>query len=93
MNGSERHKDKFELVCFLSICGLEGSAGVNFINVLRATFSYKIMAPKITKPNIIREKLLNLLWYEKPARKMLMKLTQGLAILKIQFICRPKNVK
>jgi len=37
-----------------------GSA-VNFINALRARFLYKILAPKITKPNITREKLLNLL--------------------------------
>ncbi len=48
---------------------------VNFINILCAHFLYKILAPKITKPNVIREKLLNLLSYEKRARKMLMKLT------------------
>jgi len=38
---------------------------------------YEILAPKITKPNITREKLLNLLLYKKHARKMLMKLTTG----------------
>jgi len=34
------------------------SSGVNFINVLRAHFSYEILAPKITKPNVTREKLM-----------------------------------
>ncbi len=48
---------------------------VNFINVLLACFLYKILAPKITKPNITREKLPKRLKYEKGARKMLMKLT------------------
>ncbi len=52
---------------------------VNFINVLLACFLYKILAPKITKPNITREKLpkscQKRLKYEKGARKMLMKLT------------------
>ncbi len=33
--------------------------------------------PKITKPNITRKKLLNLHWYKKRTRKMLMKLTLG----------------
>jgi hypothetical protein len=33
------------------------------------------LAPKITKPNVIREKLLNLLPEKKCAHKMLMKLT------------------
>jgi len=50
--------------------------GVNFINILHAPFSYKILTPKITKPNLTREKLLNLLSYKKLARKMLMKLTR-----------------
>jgi len=48
---------------------------VNFINVLYTRFLYKILAPKITKPNVFREKLLNLLSYEKRAGKLLMKLT------------------
>jgi len=48
---------------------------VNFINVLRTHFLCEIFAPKITKQNIFREKLLNLLSYEKRARKTLMKLT------------------
>jgi len=38
-------------------------------------FSYKILESKITKPNVTRKKLLNLLSYEKHARKMLMKST------------------
>jgi len=40
------------------------TSSVNFTNVLHAHFSYKILAPKIPKPNIIREKLLNLLSYK-----------------------------
>jgi len=36
-----------------------------------------MLTPKITKPNVIREKLLNSLLYEKRARKMLMKSTPG----------------
>jgi len=48
---------------------------VIFINVLRAHFFVQNFAPKITKLNVIREKLQNLLSYEKRARKMLMKLT------------------
>jgi len=51
--------------------------GVNFINILCTHFSYKILAPKMTKPNGTREKLLNLLLYEKRTHKMLMKLTLG----------------
>ncbi len=51
--------------------------GVNFINVLHAQYSYKILMPKITKPNVFREKMLNSLSYEKGGQKMLMKLTTG----------------
>jgi hypothetical protein len=50
---------------------------VNFINVLRANFLYKILAPKITKSNVIRGKLLNSLLNEKQACKILIKLTPG----------------
>jgi hypothetical protein len=52
-------------------------AGVNFINVLHTHFLYKTLEPKITKPNITKEKLLNLISYKKCARKMWMKLTPG----------------
>ncbi len=38
------------------------------------------MVPKIAKPNVIGEKLQNLLLCEKRARKMLMKLTPGYLI-------------
>jgi len=38
---------------------------------------YKILVPKFTKPNLIREKLLNSLSYEKGLQKLLMKLTPG----------------
>jgi len=55
--------------------------GVNFINVLRARFSYKILALKITKPKVTRASCSKAfsegLSYEKRACKMLMKLTQG----------------
>jgi len=52
--------------------------GVNFINVLHAHFSYKILAPKITK----LKHSLCYFWRQnfgkKCAHKMLMKLTQAL---------------
>jgi len=34
------------------------SPGFNFINVLRAHFLYEILAPRNTKPNVTRGKLL-----------------------------------
>jgi len=40
-------------------------------------FLYEILAPKITKPNVIREKLLNSLSYKKLELKILMNLTPG----------------
>jgi len=46
-------------------------ADVDFINILCMRFLYKILAPKITKLCFVfvtREKLLNLLLYEKHAR-------------------------
>ncbi len=49
-------------------------SAVNFINVLLAHFLYKILAPKITKPNITREKLPQRLMYKKGGHKMLLKL-------------------
>jgi len=72
----------FLLLCFvekLSERLLEGqvSEGVNFINILRAPFGPIFVCPKITKPNVTREKLLNLLSHKKCMHKMLMKLTQG----------------
>ncbi len=53
-----------------------GSISSNF---LCTCFLYKILAPKITKQNITREKLLNLLSYKKCTCKILMKLTPGLS--------------
>jgi len=50
---------------------------VNFINVLHAYFSYKILAPKALKPKKSREKLLGALLYKKRPRKTLMKLMAG----------------
>ncbi len=38
-------------------------------------FSNEILGPKITKPNVAREKLPKRLTYEKGAHKMLMKFT------------------
>jgi len=58
-------------------------------------FSYTILAPKISKPNIIREKLLNLLSYEKRLHKMLMKLTPGVNFTNIfcaRFSLAKQNV-
>ncbi len=52
-----------------------GGPGVNFINILHARFSYKILVPKITKPNITREKRPKRLTYKKCVHKTLMKLT------------------
>jgi len=48
---------------------------VNFINILHAHFVPILWQQQIAKPNVIREKLLNLLFYEKCSHKMLMKLT------------------
>ncbi len=62
----------------------KGREGLNFINVLFAHFLLKVLAPKITKANVTREKLLNLLSYEKCAPKMLMKLTQRKLIVRQQ---------
>jgi len=53
----------------------EMSPGVNFINILHATFLPIFWRQKIAKPNVIREKLLNSLSYKKLVSKMLMKLT------------------
>jgi len=60
------------------------TAGVNVINISLAHFAPIFLRQKITKPNITREKLLNLLLYEKHERKMLMKLN---------FFTRNKNKK
>ncbi len=46
-------------------------------------FSYKILVPKITKPNITRERLLNLLLYKKLAHKTFMKMTTGVNFINI----------
>jgi len=51
-------------------------------------FLYKFFAPKITKPNVIREKLQNLLLYKKRVCKMLMKLTTGVDFTKL---CAPNE--
>ena len=40
------------------------SPSVNFINILCATFLSIFWCQKISKPNVIREKLLNLLSYK-----------------------------
>jgi len=51
--------------------------GVNFINILRKCFLYKILAPKITKLCFGFEALAPKILYEKRAHITLMKLTQG----------------
>jgi len=69
--GSARTKDARKTLVKLNLassfcmrrsqkCEKTLSPSVNFINVLFTHFLYKILAPKITKPNVIREKLLNL---------------------------------
>jgi len=50
------------------------------MNILHVHFAQIFWCQKITKPNMSREKLLNLLLYEKHAHKMLMKLTPGLEL-------------
>jgi len=45
------------------------------MNIFCAPFSPTFLGQKIAKPNVIREKLLNLLLYKNRAYKMLMKLT------------------
>jgi len=50
-------------------------SAANFINILLVHFLYKILAPKITKPNATRGKLPKRLLYKKGPRKTLMKLT------------------
>ena len=49
--------------------------GANFINILLARFLYKILAPKITNPNVTRESCPKGLLYRKQVHKMLMKWT------------------
>ncbi len=50
---------------------MKSTPAVNFNNILLVSFSYKILAQKVTELNITREKLLNLLSYEKCGCKML----------------------
>jgi hypothetical protein len=64
---------------------------VNFINILCATFLPIFWYQKISKPNITREKLLNLLLYEKRKLKMLMKLTP--AQLPLVYIAKIQHIK
>jgi len=54
------------------------TTGVNFIKVIRARFSNKILAPKITKLLFGFEVLAPKILYEKCAHKMLAKLTTGM---------------
>jgi len=66
--------------------------GVNFINILCAHFALIFRCQKITKPNVAREKLLNLLSYKKMgAGKMLIKLTIGRKILALQQFYQIKH--
>jgi len=52
-----------------------GSSTINFINILRARFSYESLFGTFFLVTFWQKKALS---YEKPARKMLMKLTPGL---------------
>ncbi len=69
------------------------TAAANFINILWAHFLYEILTPDITKLNVIREKLKNLLLYKKCARKMLMKFTPGCAFAWNRGIVRCGHLK
>ncbi len=62
---------------FLPFINLSLSPWVNFINILLGTFLPIFWHQKISKPNVIRETLLNSLSYKKRSQKMLMKLTPG----------------
>jgi hypothetical protein len=53
------------------------TTGVYFINILRALFLPIFFCQKSPSQIVIREKMCNLLTYEKCTRKMLMKLTPG----------------
>jgi len=54
---------------------MKSTPGLNFINILLEHFAPIFCGQKLTKPNVTREKLLNLLLYEKRSSKMLMKST------------------
>ena len=41
------------------------TTGINLINILHVPFAPIFLLPKIAKPNVIRERLINLLLYEK----------------------------
>jgi len=62
------------------------TAGVNFINVFCAHFSYKILAPKITKLGFGFESFGAKISYKKCEHKTLMKLTPGISNSRHQHI-------
>jgi len=68
---------------------------VNFINILRVCFSFKILAPKTTKLAFGFEILATKISYEKRTRKTLMKLTtcqcNCLSILSLKCYYRSSN--
>jgi len=70
-------------------------SSVNFINILHETFSPMYFGTKkIEKPNVIREKLLNLLSYKKGLRSMLMKLTPNRFEIQVYiFLFRANTVR
>jgi len=59
------------------------TTGVNFINILLATFAPIFFGNKIQGQNVTRENLRKALLYEKFVRKMLMKLTTGVNFVNI----------
>ncbi len=71
-----------------SFCSSRSEA--NFINIICATFFPTFWYQKISKPDITREKLLNLLLYEKRKLKMLMKLTP--AQLPLVYIAKIEHI-
>jgi len=56
---------------------------VNFINVLRANYTYKSAFVHLPNPKCNSKKLCQALWYTKAAHKTLMKLTPGVNFINI----------
>jgi len=66
-------------------------SAVNFINILRAAFAPIFLRKKLQSQNITREKLLKILFLEKGAHKMLIKLTPGEFLIINKFIWKRRQ--
>jgi len=77
-SGKTKLKVKWAIfLTHVSIKNLDLIPGVNFINVLRTHFSYKILHQKLQSFVLALRLFGAKILYEKYARKMLMKLTAG----------------